>query len=227
MIATRIRLRRFAEVALLALAAALASHARAAESEQSRINQERAEIEATYSERERACRDRFVVTSCIDDAKRDRRRGLDALRARQLKLDEESRRERTAARRAELAAKASEDARREQERAARAASAPADAPLASRSLEPKRDVPADAGRPAHAGSDRPLSTADRLGIKPAEHGSAEERHQREERSRASYEARQRQAAAHRQEVQEEAAKRLKERPPAAPLPVPGAASSPR
>lgn len=221
------RLRCFLPAALLALAAAPAGPARAADGERSRIAQERAEIEARYAERERACRERFVVTSCVDEAKRDRRRGLDALRARQLKLDEESRRERTAARRAELAAKASEDARREQERAARAASAPKDGPTAQRPLEPRRDVPTGADRQAQVARDRPPSAADRLGIKPAQRGSAEERRQREQRSRASYEARQRQAAEHRQEVMENTAKRLKDRPPAAPLPVPGSASSPR
>ena len=224
--AFRIPMRFLLLSALVALASALAGHAHAAETERSRIAQERAEIEARYAERERACRDRFVVTSCVDDAKRDRRSGLDALRARQLELDEQSRRERTAARRAELAAKATEDARRDQERAARAASAPKGAATGARPLEPRRE-PADTDRPPRAGLDRPLSATDRLGIKPTVRGSAEERREREERSRAGYEARLREAAEHRQQVTEQARKRLKDRPPAAPLPVPGTASSAR
>ena len=222
-----IRLPGLLPTALVALAAGLAGHAHAAESERSRIAQERAEIEARYAERERACRERFVVTSCVDDAKRDRRRGLDALRARQLELDEQSRRERTAARRAELAAKASEDARRDQERAARAASAAKDGPAAPKPFEPRPQAPADADRQGHAGGDRPLSAADRLGIRPTVRASAQERRAREERSRASYETRQRQAAEHRQQVEEQTAKRLKDRPAAKPLPVPGAASTAR
>jgi len=211
-------------LAALALAAAALVPARAEESERANIARERADIEARYAERERECRTRFVVTSCVDDAKRDRRRGLDALRARQLKLDEEIRQERSATRRAELATKAAEDARRDQERAARAASAPAE--RAGKPLEPRRDAPS--GRDGQPGGthDHPVSPADRFGIKPTQRATAEERQAREERSRATYEARQRAAEEHRREVTEKSAKRLQEHPPAAPLPVPGA-SSPR
>ena len=211
-------------LALLAVAASGAAGAAPADDgERSRIAHERADIEAHYAERVRACSERFVVTSCVEDAKRDRRRGLDALRARQLKLDEESRRARAAARRAELAAKAAEDVRREQERAARAASAPA--PRAPRSLEPRRDTAPESARSAHEPRDRPRSAAERLGIKPARRGDPEERKAREERSRAAYEARQREAAEHRQEVMENLRKRAEKGPAAAPLPVPGASAA--
>ena len=104
-----------------ALAAALPARAAGADdAERHRIAEERAAIEARYVARERECRDRFVVTSCVDDAKAERRHALDALRARQLKLDEEQRRARTAERSAELAAKAADDARREHHLDARA-----------------------------------------------------------------------------------------------------------
>ena len=211
---------------LLALVGALAAPARAEDGERRRIVQEREAIEARYAARERECRERFVVTSCVEDAKRDRRRGLDALRTRQLKLDEEGRRDRAAARQAELAAKAVDDARREQERAARAASAPASAGAPSARLRAPRGVASDARRTPRDARDRPVPAARRLGIKPTQRGSDEERREREERSRASYEARLRRAAEHRQEVVEKAAKRGEERRPATPLPVPGA-SAPR
>ena len=206
----------------LALSAAWPSTAAPGDDvERARIAEERAAIESRYAGRERECRERFVVTSCVDDAKRDRRQGLDALRARQLKLDEARRRERAAERRDELAVKAADDARREQERAVRAASAPSVRP-APHSLEPRHE-PAVGGAPAsspHAGHDRP-SAGDGLGPRPRE-GEAQ-RLEREARHRASFETRQRQAAEHREEVNAKAAERLKQHPPAAPLPLPASA----
>ena len=193
--------------------------ASADDAERHRIAEERAAIEARYAARERECRDRFIVTSCVDDAKRDRRKSLDALRARELKLDEETRRARTEARRAELAAKAAEDARRDQ---ARAASAPA------RSGKPFETHPPASGaaRSEHEARDRPLTAADRLGIHPTVRGSEAERREREAASRASFEARQREAAEHRREVEDRNVKRLQEHPASPSLPTP-AASAPR
>lgn len=208
-------------LASLALAAALVPAHAADGDERARIASERAEVEKRYAERERECRERFVVTSCVDDAKRERRKSLDALRARELKLDEENRRARTEARRAELAAKAAEDARRDQDRA-RAASASA------RTAKPFEVRPAAsaAARSEHAPRDKPLTGAERLGIHPTERGSEAERREREAASRASYEAKQRQAAEHRREVEGKNAKRLQEHPAAPSLPTP-AGSAPR
>jgi len=207
-------------LAALAIAASASVSVLAADGgERARIASERAEVEKRYADRERECRGRFVVTSCVDDAKRDRRKSLDALRARELKLDEETRRARTEARRAELAAKAAEDARRDQ---ARAASAPA------RSGKPFETHPPASGaaRSEHEARDRPLTAADRLGIHPTVRGSEAERREREAASRASYEARQREAAEHRREVEVRNVKRLQEHPASPSLPTP-AASAPR
>jgi len=207
-------------LAALAIAASASVSVLAADGgERARIASERAEVEKRYADRERECRGRFVVTSCVDDAKRDRRKSLDALRARELKLDEETRRARTEARRAELAAKAAEDARRDQ---ARAASAPA------RSGKPFETHPPASGaaRSEHEARDRPLTAADRLGIHPTVRGSEAERREREAASRASFEARQREAAEHRREVEERNVKRLQEHPASPSLPTP-AASAPR
>jgi len=210
-------------IALIALAGvAVSAPAHAVENERAQIARERAEVEARYGERERECRGRFVVTSCIDDAKRERRQALDALRARELRLDEATRRTRTDARRAELAAKTAEDTRRDEEHAARAASAP---PRTGKPFEPRRSA-SDAERTGHEPRDRPLTAGERLGIRPTEHGSEAERREREAASRERYDARQRQAAEHRREVEEKNAKRLQEHPPASPLPTPGA-SAPR
>ena len=61
----------FAATLWLVGALAAAAPARAAESddaERHRIAEERAAIEARYAARTRECRDRFIVTSCVDDA---------------------------------------------------------------------------------------------------------------------------------------------------------------
>ena len=207
---------------LLAGAFALAAPARAAagdDAERRRIADERAAIEARYAARTRECSDRFIVTSCVDDAKLERRRGLDALRARQLTLDEEKRRARTAERSAELTAKAADDARREQERAARAASAPA--LREPRPLEPRRENAASAATPTSTEArHRPSAPAAVHAKKPGPSETAEQRREREERHRASFETKQQQAEAHRQETLDKAAQRQKARPPAASLPVP-------
>ena len=211
--------------ALLAACTLLAAvPARAADrddAERSRIASERASVEATFAARERECRERFVVTSCVEQARRERRRGLDALRARQLLLDEARRRERAAERRDELAAKAAEDARRDQERAAHAASAPAPR-QAGKPLEPRHDESAKPARRAGSVHDRPGRPGQGFGVEPEHRESADERRAREASSRAAFEARQRQAAEHRQSVLERAAQRLKEHPPAASLPEPSA-----
>jgi len=206
----------------LAGSLALPAPARAAaadDAERHKISEERAAIEARYAARSRECRDRFVVTSCIDDAKAERRHGLDALRARQLKLDEERRRTRTAERSAELAAKAADDARREQERASRAASAPA--PREPRVLAPRQEKSASSGASTPAVvHDRPGAPVDGVGKKAGSNETAEQRREREERHRASFETRQQQAEQHRQEAIEKTAQRQKARPPAPPLSVP-------
>ncbi|MEP6738873.1 MAG: hypothetical protein ABJA61_00755 [Caldimonas sp.] len=190
--------------------------------EKSRIAAERSAAEASYAARERECRQRFIVSSCIEDARRERRAALDGLRARQIVIDEAARRERVAARRAELAAKAAEDARRDRERAARAATAAsaASAPhdIRSRPLEPQQAAPRGAPA-ASAASGRSRSDPAGLGLKPRKVESGSVREAREARSRASFNTRQRQAAEHREEVVDRTATRMLQHPPAAPLPA--------
>jgi hypothetical protein len=221
-ISARVRLGKSVAISLSVVFAGGAAAAGADEAERARLGAERSAIEARFAERERECRDRFVVMSCIEDARRERRQKLDALRVRQLQLDEARRRQRTADRQAELAEKAADDARREQERAARAASAPA-ARGASRGLEtphePRGEDAADRAASPRPARERPVPKAGGP-KKPEPRESAAARREREERSRTDYAARQREAAEHRREVLDKAAERLKNRAPAAPLPVP-------
>ncbi|MGZ5187584.1 MAG: hypothetical protein ACXWCO_21045 [Caldimonas sp.] len=198
-----------------------------------RIASKRAAVEARYANRERECRERFVVTSCIDDARRERRKELDRLRTLQIEVDEARRRERVAERKAELAGKAAEDAKRDRERsaaaAARAASAGESPAAGGRPLEPRRasapESAASAGGAASASATRRDAVLKPIGPVRRASGSAESRHGDEARSRAAFEARQRQAAEHREESATAAIRRMAARAPAAPLPVPSAASA--
>ena len=185
------------------------------DAERTRLVQERAAIEAQYTSRHAECTQRFVVTSCVEDAKRDRRRGLDALRARQIVLDESRRKERSSARKSELSVNAAEQARREAARASRPAPAASDAghDEPGRTVLPRQSI---AERPSpskrHADADDRAS-----GAKSAD---GADRLAREGRSRATFEARKLQAAEHRDEVLDKAAKRAQQHKPAAPLPIP-------
>jgi hypothetical protein len=94
---------------LLCSAAALAQDAGI---ERARIDDERRQVEARYAAEEADCRQRFFVTSCVDQAKARRREGLDILLQQELQLDDAERRRRAAdrlqaieARRAEMAAR--------------------------------------------------------------------------------------------------------------------------
>ncbi|MEO6362308.1 MAG: hypothetical protein ABIO71_03675 [Caldimonas sp.] len=231
---------RCADVAALALASVaivgallVPSPANAADSpdaaERVAIARERTAAEARFVAADLACRERFAVSGCIEDARRARRGSLDALRSRQLVIDEARRKERAETRRAELAARAADDARREQERAVRAALAASAASTASaassarggKRFEGRRD--AGEAAPRSPGSPRQRSPAG--GHRRAASGAASslgtgERQARDARSRAAYEARHRKAAAHREQADAAAAERLRQHAPARPLPVP-------
>jgi len=188
--------------------------------ERQRIASERAQAEATYSQREQACRERFVVTSCVDEAKRERRKTLERLRQQEAVLDEGLRKQRAAERLEDIGGKVGgkdkekRDAalraqQRERERSealgrATGASAAADAAAshAAAASAPKVSRPSSAARTDAARTD----AARRV----------EERKQREIDVREHKEA-----VARRSEERAASGKR-----PAKPLPVPEAASSP-
>ncbi|MEO5882601.1 MAG: hypothetical protein ABIQ06_09310 [Caldimonas sp.] len=201
-----------------------------------RISVERAAVNARYAEQERECRTRFVVASCVEDAKRERRLQLDRLRARQVVVDEARRHERAAARRSELAVKAAEDARRDAERAARAASAPASgaSPPARGRLVPigrarAPVVPASgpATSAASGSSARPRAAGKTLGLGGAAPKSPSERAHAEARNRAEFGEKQRRAAERRDEAATQAIRRMSTKTPASSLPAPSAASASR
>lgn len=212
---------------LLALAAAAAPAVAATSAdaaEHARIASERAALEASFAARERECGERFVVTSCVDDAKRELRRALDGLKARQLKLDEARRRARTEERRAELAAKAADDARRERaSRADPAASAAARGDGLAHALEPRHDGVASGVPRSGPPLDHPGSGF-AAGLKGSHAEPAGVRQAQEARSRASFATRQRQAAEHREEVLDETIKRASQHRDADPLPLPASAA---
>ena len=76
-------------------AAAAADDSRA---ERDRIAREREEVKLRYAEREGECRQRFVVTACVDAARTERREALDHLDEQQRVLDEAQRKRRAAER---------------------------------------------------------------------------------------------------------------------------------
>jgi len=213
-------------IALPAEAADATAASAASAGELKRIATERAEIGARFVKRERECRTRFVVTSCVDDAKRERRQDLDRLRERQLAVDEAQRRERASGRKAELAAKAVEDAKRDADRAARFAAHPASGAAsqgASGLVEPRRQATPERAASAPKRGPHPPAKAPVNAPRPRE--SAALRQERETRSRAVFETRQRQAAEHRDESAAGAIRRMATKAPAAPLPAPSAASA--
>jgi colicin import membrane protein len=218
-----------AQVPAPAASAASAPASVTAGEERGRIVTERADVEARFASRERECRQRFIVTSCLNEAKADRRQALDRLRTRQIALDEVRRQERSEVRRAELQEKATEDARRESARAAQAAAsatpgaasgAARGPPLEARPLETHPPAAAASGPHDHARS--PASSIDG---KPRAPESPALRDQQEAASRTAFEARQADAAQHRQLTTERTNQRAAQKPPAAPLPVPAAASA--
>lgn len=187
---------------LALLLALLAAQARAFTPEEERVERERiqserAQVEAAYALREQECRERFVVTSCIEDARRDRRQARERLRRQQELLDEAQRKRRAAQRMEDIRNKVSADDGKRRESSVR---------------EPRqprlRDEPARSSPPS-----APAAAASQSGDDEA-------------RSRAAHARRQAQAQAHREAVERRNAERAaKGKRPAAPLPVP--ASAPR
>ncbi len=95
-----------------------------------RLAAERATIEARFRADEAACRERFVVTPCVDEAKAARREALARLRQQELVLDDADRRQRALNRQRDIADKRALSAA--QAVSAAAATADASAPLPAR-----------------------------------------------------------------------------------------------
>jgi len=195
--------------------ALLAGPAAAAESagdraERARIQAERAEVERAYALRQEECRQRFVVTSCLDAARRDRRDALELLRQQQVVLNDAQRKQRAAQRIDEIRAKVSNEEARRREAEARARAREKrqqDQAARVRAAAPAATPVTPAATPAPAPSKAPNAAA--------------------AAARASeYDKRQAEAKAHRAAVERRNAERAAKGKPARPLPVPSGASAP-
>ena len=103
----------------------------AADVERQRIGRERAAVTSRYQKAEAECRQRFVVTPCIDEAKAQQRKALAGLRERELVIDDADRKRRAATRSADIAEKREQAVARAVEGTAASAPARAGAPRAA------------------------------------------------------------------------------------------------
>lgn len=186
------------QLVALALALAMPCIAGAADdslAERARIRAERARAESAYAAAARDCNARFVVTSCVEDARAERRQTLTRLRNEELVLDRAERKQRAAERAQAIRHKqAQEDRPRPRLVVPQAAGSDPRPRLHLR-------VP---GAPTAAGHRPPRLT-------PEE----------ESRNRAVFEQRQREAEAHREAVERRNAERAaKAKKPSRALPVP-------
>lgn len=170
----------------------------AASDERAQLAQQRRQLSAAFAEEERACGQRFAVTSCVDDVRSRRREALAPLREREIQIDEAARQQRAAERRSAI------EARREAATARPAASA----------APPQLRVRA----PAHAASRAAPRTPDDSTDERAAQAELRQRqaHQRREEAKAAQ-----------QRVQRRLEDRATGARQAAPLPVPPPASAPR
>lgn len=166
------------------------------------IRADRDAAEALYRQQEEECRTRFVVSSCVEAARKQRHDTLKRLDSQQTALDDVERGEHATERREAIAKKeADEEAHRIESQTREHA---ADA---QRAAAPKRSAAPTAREiPAHQGKEPP---------------SPEERAAREASARAAYALKQLQAEARRQDAARRNAEHAKKTKPAAPLPVPG------
>jgi hypothetical protein len=77
-----------------------------ADAEHERIAAERAAANAKFAEQQRECAARFIVATCVEEARTENRATLARLRQRELQLDEARRRATAEARRKAIAEKA-------------------------------------------------------------------------------------------------------------------------
>lgn len=171
-----------------------------ADAEHDRISTDRAAANAKLVERERDCATRFIVATCVEDARAEHREGLKKLRQQELQLDEGRRRAAADARRKAIADKA-------QAQQARASDAAAEEP----SIRVRRAMPAPVAATSRADDGLALHP-------PGAGGSRADRDAAAQRSQQAFEARQRQARSHRDAVARRNAERAAEGKMAAPLP---------
>ena len=176
----------------------VAQHAFAAsDSARAQIAAERRAVEVRFHQTEQACRERFGVTACVEQAKAERRSALAGLRERQMRLDDADRRRRAAERLEAIEAKRSE-----------AASRPAAAPASA------------AASRAATGAGHGSGPAART---PA-NGQAAAQRAAAQRAAAA-DVRRQQAASERDKIAQRVKQRAEQHKNAAPLPPPASAAS--
>ena len=168
-----------------------------AQAERARIRAERAQAEQRYVAAERDCNTRFVVTSCVEAARAQRRDALGRLRNEELVLDQAERRQRAAERAAAIHDKQAHE----------------EAPRAA----PRTPPPTASAPPSQlllrSHGARAARTEPRLAPEA------------EARNRAAYESRLREAQAHREAIERRNAERqAKAKKPALALPLPPTAA---
>ena len=177
------------------------------ETEHDRIVAERTAAAARFAEQQRACSERFVVSSCVDAARKEQRATLNRLRQQEQSLDDIKRRDAAAKRRQA----SGEKAEAQEQRASDAA------PTTRR--ESVRHPP-QPNPPARAASGIDA------GLPPTGAGaSAPSRREVEARNTEKFDARVRSTQAHREAVERRNAQRAAQGKGVAPLPVPAGASA--
>jgi colicin import membrane protein len=192
-------------VALAACAVAVFAQGAAADQtalERARIRDERAQAQRLYEERERTCHERFAVTGCLDAARAQRREALDRLRHEELVLDSAERKQRAAAR-----------AMRIREKQIAQESKPTPLVVRERQAAPRKPVPKAAPERV-SGADAAASATPRLSEEQAR------------RNKAAFDAKQKEAAEHRADVEQRNAARSQKTRSKAALPLPQGASAP-
>lgn len=188
--------------------------------ERQRIAGERAAAERRFAESQRECLTRFVVTSCVEESRRERRETLSRLHREQNLLDDSLRKERAAERNETIQRRANAEAASDRESKARAAGEPA-----QRALDDRPRRAAGAASAASEASRKATRDVKASGVGLATKGTQRTKAE-EARSRATFDAAQRAAVEHRAEVAERNALRSAKRKPAAPLPLPPAGPAP-
>ncbi|HVO07007.1 MAG TPA: hypothetical protein VMT83_09505 [Burkholderiaceae bacterium] len=194
---------------LLVLGLVGAMTARAAEGDavsdkarREQLDAQRSAAEARYERAVRECERGFVVTSCVDKAKAERRATLDRISREQMAIDDAQRKRRADERRQRIAEKQAQQA------------------LRGGASAPEAEVRAPRATPAPASSPKP---GRRIEQRPAEEEAAAQA-EAARRAAQSQERRER-AQAHAEAVRQRNAERAAQRPPAAPLPAPGASAA--
>ena len=190
--------------------------------ERERIKAERATVEERFRVEEHACRQKFAVNDCVNRAARSRRTDLAELRRQELVINDAERKRRTAARRQEMEERQS--AERQQQDAERRAKALKETEDREQRFNEKAAKRAgdQAGKAAHPPSAKMAKpgTVEPQGKPRASRAfnSPQPEPAKAAENRAHFEAHQKEAAAHKAEVQAREAKRTK--PAASGLPAP-------